>query len=455
MEPSPQILFIENDAKHADVLSALAQEVGDCSIDIQSSLDQALLSLAQKHYQVVVWSADEHSQILNSMERIKGLNPQASVVVIAREASIEDAVTCMRLGAEDYFLRPVNPDKFKLALKRSFDKRDLFASESHDQAAGYVSLISACQIISGTLDEQRVCETVMAYLKRETNCTGLALYKLQSDRWDRIATSLDLAVDVVDVAVEWSQVITRCRDERAVFKNVPKSVIGPELLVFTMRCASDWDYFMVCANPVLRRNLEELVSMFKMLQAQVQLTGKNIQNYTGVRDLLYQDDATGLYNARFLSVSLDQAFEQQQKTGKPFAVMFLDVDHFKGVNDTHGHLVGTHLLLEIGDVLRQEVRAGDTICRYGGDEFVLILPDITIADAQDVAERIRVSVQNRKFLVKESLNIALTVSIGIAGCPLHAQSRQDIIAAADSAMYHAKKTKRNFVYVAEQKMKSG
>jgi len=131
--------------------------------------------------------------------------------------------------------------------------------------------------------------------------------------------------------------------------------------------------------------------------------------------------------------------------------LFVDVDKFKSVNDQYGHLIGTKLLHEIGQITRGCLRMGDLAFRYGGDEFVVILKNCPTKAAIDIAERLRAGVEKNEFLSKEKLNVRLTVSIGVANCPEHATSKRAIIEAADAAMYAVKRSTRNRVYVAELK----
>jgi len=167
----------------------------------------------------------------------------------------------------------------------------------------------------------------------------------------------------------------------------------------------------------------------------------------GVRHLVYVDDATGLYNTRYLNYVLDGEIMRYKSTESPFAVLFIDVDFFKKVNDSHGHLIGTKLLNELGMQLRKLVRESDTVFRYGGDEFVAVLSPCDLMTASQVAERIRESIAKQDFLNEEGMNIHFTVSIGVALFPMHANSKKTIIELADKAMYSAKKRARNCVEV--------
>jgi diguanylate cyclase (GGDEF)-like protein len=126
----------------------------------------------------------------------------------------------------------------------------------------------------------------------------------------------------------------------------------------------------------------------------------------------------------------------------------MDLDRFKGVNDKHGHLMGSHVLSEFARVLRACVRDEDVLIRYGGDEFVAVLAGVDSGGGLKIAERIRRAVEDHRFLSREGLAVRLTVSIGLASHPEHARAKTAILDLADRAMYRGKETTRNVVYIA-------
>ena len=131
-----------------------------------------------------------------------------------------------------------------------------------------------------------------------------------------------------------------------------------------------------------------------------------------------------------------------------FCVLFMDIDFFKRVNDAHGHLVGSRVLVEVGTVLRACVRDSDSVVRYGGDEFVVLLVETNAAEAMIVAERMRKMIEAEPFVKEAELGIRLTISIGIAAFPEHATTKQNLLNLADQAMYRGKESTRNVVYLA-------
>src|SRR5690349_3149146 len=157
------------------------------------------------------------------------------------------------------------------------------------------------------------------------------------------------------------------------------------------------------------------------------------------------DDLTKLHNARYLRQFLLNEIRRARRYGTSVAALFLDLDDFKRINDEHGHLVGSHVLMEIAAVILSSVRDTDAVARYGGDEFVIVLPDTGIELAGSVAERIRQKISRHYFTGGRRLQLSLTASFGVATFPKHASSPQQLIACADTAMYEAKAANKNCV----------
>ena len=158
------------------------------------------------------------------------------------------------------------------------------------------------------------------------------------------------------------------------------------------------------------------------------------------------DPVTGLLNHRALLDRLDQELERAHRYERSCSLLFLDLDHFKALNDGYGHAVGDALLTEFADLVRTQLRRIDTLGRWGGEEFVVLLPELQAEEALHAAEAVRAIVAAHPFRVGGGLH--LTCSIGLASYPLHAQEREGWLSAADQAMYGAKRFGRNQVRVA-------
>jgi diguanylate cyclase (GGDEF)-like protein len=160
------------------------------------------------------------------------------------------------------------------------------------------------------------------------------------------------------------------------------------------------------------------------------------------------DDLTQLYNSRYLNLVLRREAKRASRNGRPLSLLFIDLDGFKAVNDTHGHLAGSRTLVEAATVIRRSARETDIVARFGGDEFSLVLPDTGAEGAAAVGERVRERIEAQRFLEDEGLNIQLTVSVGVATLPDVAASAEELVKAADTAMYRVKDAGKNGVMIA-------
>jgi len=164
--------------------------------------------------------------------------------------------------------------------------------------------------------------------------------------------------------------------------------------------------------------------------------------------LTITDDLTKLFNSRYLNVYIGREIKRCKRHGIPLSVIFLDLDGFKGVNDAHGHLAGSRTLAEVGAILVEAVRESDILARYGGDEFVVVLPETPPSGALVIAERIRKAIESHHFLQDQGLDARISASFGIASYPDHALTPEGLIQKADQAMYRVKERDKNGIEVA-------
>src|SRR5262245_15018883 len=160
------------------------------------------------------------------------------------------------------------------------------------------------------------------------------------------------------------------------------------------------------------------------------------------------DDLTHLYNSRYLNQVLRRETKRASRSGRPLSLLFIDLDGFKGINDTHGHLFGSRALVEASELIRTSARETDVAARYGGDEFAVVLPDTGGEGAYAVGERIRERVAAHRFLASDGLDVHLTASVGLATLPDVAASADELVAAADKAMYRVKDSGKNGIQAA-------
>ena len=166
-----------------------------------------------------------------------------------------------------------------------------------------------------------------------------------------------------------------------------------------------------------------------------------------IQELSITDDCTKLYNQRHLFTVLDEEVHRSARFGYEFSLLFLDLDHFKNVNDKYGHIVGSKLIGMVGQCLRENLRLIDAAFRYGGDEFAILLPQTSRESALFVARRIARAFHNRDWRPEENISIQLRTSIGVSGYPRDAGSPQEIVQRADELMYQVKQSGRDNIAV--------
>jgi two-component system cell cycle response regulator len=205
-----------------------------------------------------------------------------------------------------------------------------------------------------------------------------------------------------------------------------------------------------CATDFLERLAEIVAVCLESALAREQL------KMTGLTDGL-----TGVQNRRYFEHRLQEEVSQSRRHQQPLTCMFLDVDRFKRINDTHGHQTGDMVLREVAGAAQSQLRIGDTIARYGGEEFIVLLPRTSAHHGREIAERIRKAIEEQNFKSRAGYALSVTISIGLASLPLQGTSQnpqvlaEAMVAAADDALYQAKHTGRNRVVCAEEGEEAG
>ena len=165
-----------------------------------------------------------------------------------------------------------------------------------------------------------------------------------------------------------------------------------------------------------------------------------------LQQMATRDGLTGLFNRRQFNLMLEDSFARHTRYDRPVSLLMIDIDHFKQVNDTYGHPAGDVVLVELGKRLTLQAREIDRVCRYGGEEFVVLLPETDSAGAQVIAQRLCEAMADEQWDLGDGTQISVTVSIGVASCPDHVGTSQALLTAADKALYAAKESGRNRVY---------
>jgi diguanylate cyclase len=210
-------------------------------------------------------------------------------------------------------------------------------------------------------------------------------------------------------------------------------------------------YVLVVAENAYARALK-LQETKGQLQLREQELERQLQENTllqsKLRDQAYRDALTGLYNRRYFDATLERELVRCSREQLPLSVAMIDIDWFKRINDDHGHQAGDEVLKLLAALLDKQVRASDVVCRYGGEEFVLLLPGVTAAKAHERAELLRDAFASSRAPYGK-LQVGSTLSVGIASFPEHGATAAELIRCADLAMYKAKTSGRNCVVIAD------
>lgn len=224
---------------------------------------------------------------------------------------------------------------------------------------------------------------------------------------------------------------------------------GGERLVLLSAAVVDWQGEAALVSSFVditeRKRFENALHAANSSLNEQLLANQQLQQQ--LRQLASCDPLTGLYNRRHLEDVLPRELARARREQVPLSLVMLDIDHFKAINDRHGHLVGDQLLILFAAVLREDVRAGDVACRYGGEEFLLMLPTLDQATAAERAEGWRQRLQQTEVRIRGGV-VSTTVSIGVACFPEHGSDWDSLVGAADAALYQAKDKGRNRIVMA-------
>jgi diguanylate cyclase (GGDEF)-like protein len=193
---------------------------------------------------------------------------------------------------------------------------------------------------------------------------------------------------------------------------------------------------------------ERDLALLEVLADFAAIAMENARHVQRIHELTITDDCTTLYNARHLNFVLETEIYRSQRYNYEFSLIFIDLDHFKNINDTYGHLTGTRLLADIGNMVKSSCRLIDFAFRYGGDEFVVLLPQTGKENAFVVARRLHKRIRESTWLEETGINVRITASVGVASYPADSRDKSKLLSLADEAMYLVKNTTRDSVAAA-------
>jgi len=431
------VLLVDDERFARTVYSDYLRGAG-YEVQVAEDVDAALTSLRSRRFDVLLTDVIlPDADGLELLAQAKQLDPGMEALVITALDRVDTAVRAMKTGASDYLVKPVTPEALHLAVQRCLSTRALLAENK--ALRSHVRLFETCQRLAATLEHEKLVSMGLAAVVGELGASAGVL--VERTHAGMVVTGL-LGLDQ-----ENGEALRTEADHAWPGLRAPQRVdLARGGHAFLLPILDGTRLLGAAVVPTAVEPEEEAVHSAEFVCSHLGLGLRTLGHLRQVESLAYLDDLTRLYNTRFLDMALDR----ELRSGRPFTVLFLDLDHFKAINDQHGHLAGSKLLVEVGRVLKSCVRDDDVVVRYGGDEYVAVLVGIDSGGALKVAERIRRSVEDHSFLADENQRVHITCSIGLASVPEHSSEKAEILDLADRAMYRGKRSNRNVVYIASR-----
>jgi len=447
------VLVVDDSRFDRELARDAVREQAD--VELCDSAEAALAALDRGAYDLVltdlVLPGASGAELL---ARIQSDHPGTDVILITAHASLDSAVEALRLGAVDYLTKPLRPGELALVVRRTLERRRLEQENLH--LRDLLATVEDCRTLSASLDPPEIhllaLDVLLARLGRsrgfalfhraaEVGADDVAFRGFSEGESDALRAVLggEKAPDL--------DALTRVEVTAAgaLHEAFGGAGFGPtRLLVAPVRGRGAEAGALVVpedATPFRPRDLE----IARLVTTHAQTALHNAERYHQAKERAFVDDVTGVYNARYLFTALDHEIRRAERYDSQIALLFLDVDRFKAVNDQHGHLVGSRTLRRLAEVLGSCIRQVDTLARYGGDEFTILLVDTGLDAGLAIAERIRAAVAGSRFEARGRDGLRVSVSVGVASYPAHGRTPETLLDVADKAMYRAKSLGRDRV----------
>ncbi len=460
MRGNSAILIIDDDAglrkTLSDVLRAKGYEVqtaengaGGLAIIKEDSIDLVLIDLKLPDMSGI--------EVLN---RIKTDSPSTQAIILTGRATLDSAIDATNKGAFSYLQKPYDIEQLLLNIRRAIEKQEAEKKIIKDSVElqkmnfQLKALYDISRAVSRTLNMEKLFPEVLealtsmgifrverkaAVFLAEKNGLRLVSFVGISEEVQESCRNVMLGKCLCGMAAQTGEIlISKNSDHEERHTTTYKGMASHGHIIVPLKTAVKV-MGVLCLYTETEVEIDDsLLNPLRSIGNQIGIAIENSSLYEEAKSFSLHDPLTGLGNRRYMQMQMEKSLETSKRYGGKLSVIMLDIDHFKKYNDTYGHVEGDKLLAGISDILRKTLRKADQIFRYGGEEFLIMLPNTDLPNACVAAERLRKAVE---------LDSAVTISLGVSSYGETTQEGEALILKADEALYRAKQNGRNSVEV--------
>jgi two-component system cell cycle response regulator len=483
METKHVVLVVDDQRELFDILSKFLNSK-DFDLHYRRAEETIEFIQSAKHIDLIIM--DVMMPMINGYDLTKqirelNLSYYIPIVMLTAKNEVSDVVRGLETGADDYIKKPFEFSellaRINSSLRRSAKETlpssgateplELGSSgktEELEKKVYYLNnLIEMSYELHSVLELDKLVNIALFALISHLGSKSAALL-MSTSPIDSLIVPLDSKGILEDKASRLS--VDRFDELFKYFKDKDKPMLVSDLkrmlpetesltniedagivLIAPVHHGNHLDGFILLGERIKSKEYQaEEIDVLKMFNSMLAVAITNASMYERIKELSYTDGMTQLHNYRYFEKRLSEELARAKRNSQGLALLILDVDHFKNYNDTLGHQAGDEALRILSNVLKETARNVDIVCRYGGEEFAAILPNMNMEGAEIFAERVREAIEIEKFPKEEvQPKGCITVSIGVSFFPNHSEEISDLIYKADLALYKAKKDGRNRV----------
>ncbi len=462
-----EALIYDNDRLRLATMARNLQELGlDWSAVVK--LEDIKKRLRKKKFDLLIFDGSA----VEILERLRKMDGTVPIILITDRAIEIDHEKLIFVGIEGLITRPYRADFFKQVVAKAMKNRkkvltNMKAMASLKQKIQELrTLNEVVQAISSSLKPKEILHIIMEKTADLIRAEGWSILLLDHDQSELVFEAvageagkklLGLRLKVGQGVAGWvarygqSLIVPEVSKDPRFYSGLDKKTkfITKSILCVPMRSREKIIGVVEVVNkiggePFTRDDLD----IFENLVAHVTIALQNATMYRKMEEATLIDDLTQLYNVRFCNRYLDSYLNSRKSSKVVLSLIFLDIDFFKLVDDNYGHLVGSETLRYVGERIKRVVRNEDVVIRYGGDEYIIILPRTDKKTARVIAERVRKEISQESFYAFSNKKFNISITLGVATYPDDAKTRDDLIGQADKAMYEGKLSGRDKVVLA-------